>query len=292
MDMLEPNFFNIISEQWQFGLLAVLLALSLDFMFGEPAWLYARFRHPIVWVGVLISSLETLLWPLGKSPWMQIVFGGILVVITLTVCVLAGSLVVWFGTAIGLGWIVTGVVGSAFIASRSLYDHVKAVGDGIGHNLDEGRRAVSHIVGRDPGLLDEAAVARASLESLAENFSDGVVAPIFWFVIGGLPGLLGYKAINTLDSMIGHRNEKYLYFGRVAARLDDVVNWPAARLTGILISVSALIMPGTNFPDALQAIWRDAGNHNSPNAGWPEAALAGALGLALAGPRAYAGTTM
>ena len=144
-------------------------------------------------------------------------------------------------------------------------------------------------MGRDPGQLDEAGVARAALESLAENFSDGVVSPLFWFLLAGLPGLLAYKAVNTLDSMIGHRNPRYLYFGRAAARLDDVVNWPGARITGLLLCLAALLSPGLDAGRAWCVMWRDNGKHASPNAGWPEAAMAGALGLALAGPRSYQG---
>jgi adenosylcobinamide-phosphate synthase len=135
-------------------------------------------------------------------------------------------------------------------------------------------------------------VSRAALESLAENFSDGVVAPLFWFLLGGLPGLLAYKAINTLDSMIGYRDAKFLYFGRVAARLDDVANWPAARIAGALLCIAALLTPGASAANAWRAMWRDAGKHGSPNAGWPEAAMAGALGLALAGPRDYGDTVI
>lgn len=155
--------------------------------------------------------------------------------------------------------------------------------------LDGGRKAVSMIVGRDPETLDEAGVSRAAIESLAENFSDGVVAPAFWMVAAGLPGAAAYKAINTADSMIGHRTPRHARFGFAAARLDDLVNLPASRLTGLLLVVAAILMPGANPAAGWAAIWRDAHRHRSPNAGWPEAAMAGALGLALAGPRVYGG---
>jgi adenosylcobinamide-phosphate synthase len=155
--------------------------------------------------------------------------------------------------------------------------------------LDGGRRAVSQIVGRDPEALNEAGVARAAIESLAENFSDGVVAPVFWLAVGGLAGGVAYKAINTADSMIGHRTPRHNDFGFAAAKLDDVVNLPASRLCALLIVLAAGVTRDASASNAWNSVWRDARNHRSPNAGWPEAAIAGALGLALAGPRVYGG---
>ncbi len=266
---------------------AVFLALALDLLFGDPKWLYARITHPIVWIGDLISALEARLY----RPDGQIFLGAVLVAVTVSLCALFGVLVTWLGAMSGQGWIVTGIVGSIFLAARSLHDHVRAVADGLSQGLDgdleAGREAVSHIVGRDASQLDEAGVSRAALESLAENFSDGVVSPLFWFLLAGLPGLLAYKAVNTLDSMIGHRNERYLSFGRAAARLDDLANWPGARITGLLLCLGALLIPGVRASAAWAVMWRDHGKHASPNAGWPEAAMAGALGVALAGPRSY-----
>ena len=185
------------------------------------------------------------------------------------------------------GFIVVAILASSLIAQRSLYEHVARVADALERDgLDAGRRAVSQIVGRDPDALDEAGVARAAIESLAENFSDGVVAPVFWLAVGGLAGGAAYKAINTADSMIGHRTPRHEDFGFAAARLDDLVNLPASRLAALLIvlasGASARRTPG-------RAVWRDARKHRSPNAGWPEAAMAGALGLSLAGPRVYGG---
>ena len=168
-------------------------------------------------------------------------------------------------------------------------DHVEAVAHGLDEGLPEGRKAVSMIVGRDPDSLDQAAVSRAAIESLAENFSDGVVAPAFWMAVGGLGGGVAYKAANTADSMIGHRTPKHEAFGWAAARFDDLVNLPASRLTALLIVVAAVILPGMDASAAWRAVWRDAKKHRSPNAGWPEAAMAGALGVALAGPRSYGG---
>ena len=290
--MLEPVFPILTFDGWRLGIQAVFLAFALDLLFGDPKFVYARISHPVVWIGGLISVLEARLRPrrfAGHGQTLQIGLGAVLVVITVGISAGAGGVIAWLCAKTEYGWIITGIVGSVFIAGRSLHDHVGDVGRSLSRSLDDGRSAVSHIVGRDPAGLDEAGVSRAALESLAENFSDGVVAPLFWFLLGGLPGLLAYKAVNTLDSMIGHRDARYLYFGRFAARLDDVANWPAARLAGILLCIGALLSPGARISDGWRVMWRDANKHGSPNAGWPEAALAGALGLALAGPRSYDG---
>ena len=188
--------------------------------------------------------------------------------------------------------VVTGLLGSSLLAQRSLAAHVRAVATGLRRGLAEGREAVSHIVGRDPASLDAAAVARAAIESLAENFADGVVAPVVWGLLLGLPGLALYKAVNTADSMIGHRTARHERFGWAAARLDDVVNLPASRLGALWIVLAAALVPGADAGGAWRAVWRDAGGHRSPNAGWPEAAMAGALGLRLAGPRVYGGVSV
>jgi adenosylcobinamide-phosphate synthase len=163
------------------------------------------------------------------------------------------------------------------------------VAQGLERSLASGRRAVARIVGRDPLRLDRHGVARAAIESTAENFADGVLAPLFWGLLLGLPGMLAYKAINTQDSMIGHRSERYRHFGRVAARLDDLANWLPARLAALLLLAAALPLRGATPAEGWRALWRDAPHHRSPNAGRPEAAMAGCLGLRLAGPRHYAG---
>jgi adenosylcobinamide-phosphate synthase len=179
------------------------------------------------------------------------------------------------------------LIASTLIAQRSLYQHVVRVRTAFADGgLAEARRAVSMIVGRDPDQLDEAGVCRAAIESCAENFSDGVVAPVFWLALLGLPGLIAYKAINTADSMIGHLSPRYASFGWAAARLDDLVNLIPARLSGLLVAAVAPVAGGATAT-ALKMMWRDAAKHRSPNAGWPESATAGALGLALAGPRRY-----
>ncbi len=186
----------------------------------------------------------------------------------------------------------TAIAASTLIASRSLYCHVRDVAAALETGgLEAGRAAVSRIVGRDPQTLDSAGVARAAIESLAENASDGVAAPVFWFALLGLPGLAAYKAINTADSMIGHRTPRHEAFGWASARLDDLVNLPASRLTAALFALAALLHKAS-ARGALQAVLRDARRHRSPNAGWPEAAMAGALGLRLAGPRCYGGVVV
>ena len=205
------------------------------------------------------------------------------------------ALVAWAVTSLcvsagPLGFAALALLAASLPAQRSLGLHVSAVAEGLDAGLDGGRRAVANIVGRNPDALDEAGVARAAIESLAENFSDGVVAPILWTALGGLVGGALYKAINTADSMIGHRDERHAAFGWAAARLDDLVNLPASRLAALWLILGALLTPGASARNAARALWRDASHHRSPNAGWPEAAMAGALGLKLAGPRVYGET--
>ncbi len=189
-----------------------------------------------------------------------------------------------------LGFATLAFLAASLPAQRSLARHVRAVADGLVVGLTEGRRAVAMIVGRNPAALDEAGVARAAIESLAENFSDGVVAPILWTALGGLLGGALYKAINTADSMIGHKDERHGAFGWAAARLDDFINLPASRLAALWLILAASLTPGASAREAARAVMRDASRHRSPNAGWPEAAMAGALGLKLAGPRVYGDT--
>jgi adenosylcobinamide-phosphate synthase len=195
--------------------------------------------------------------------------------------------------ALPFGIIAVAALASTLLAQRSLGAHVARVADALEYEgLTAGRAAVAHIVGRDTAALDEAGVARAAIESLAENFSDGVVAPAFWMAIAGLPGAAVYKAINTADSMIGHRTERHEAFGWAAARLDDLVNLPASRLSALLIAAAAVAHGPERAAAAWRATWRDAHRHRSPNAGYPEAAMAGALGLALGGPRVYGGVAV
>jgi adenosylcobinamide-phosphate synthase len=310
------------------------LALVIEALFGYPDRLLRAVGHPVTWIGRLIGALDRTMNRDTMRPAWRRAAGAASVFI---VIVLSGAIA--YGLEAGLaglpgGVLLVSVLASTLIAQRSLHDHVATVAAALDRNLAAGREAVSHIVGRDPDALDEAGVARAAIESLAENFSDGVVAPAFWLASAGLAGGAAYKAINTADSMIGHRTARHGAFGFAAARLDDIVNLPASRLAALLI-VAAAALPdisrlrsrsGTNellhgddrgrsirsidenkttggasaksglpnlrrysWRNAWRAVIRDAPRHRSPNAGYPEAAVAGALGLALAGPRVYGG---
>jgi len=268
----------------------LLLALGLDALIGDPAALYARLPHPVVFIGRGIGNLDRRLNREQDSTALRRAAGIAACILLVTLSFGIGWLLHRSLSALPGGWIAEAVLISAFLAQNSLYRHVAAVARGLaGAGLRGGRRAVAHIVGRDPESLDEPAVCRAALESLAENFSDGVTAPLFWALLLGLPGILTYKAVNTADSMIGHRTPRHLAFGWASARLDDLLNIVPARLAGLVLAAAAFFMPGANPARAFSAMRRDAPLHRSPNAGWPEAAMAGALGLALAGPRRYGG---
>ncbi len=272
------------------AVLILTVALGLDAAFGYPDAIYRAIGHPVTWIGWLIGRLDTLLnqseWSPASRRFAGVVALCVFVAVPVAIALwlqhtLAGSLV---------GLCVLAIVTSTLIASRSLYDHVRDVANALeASGIEGGRLAVAKIIGRDPETLDEHGVARAAIESLAENASDGVVAPVFWFAVLGLPGLVAYKAINTADSMIGHRTPRHEAFGWAAARLDDLINLPASRLTGLLFAAAAIFLPGGSPRDALKAMHRDASKHRSPNAGWPESAMAGALGLKLNGPRSYGG---
>jgi adenosylcobinamide-phosphate synthase len=267
----------------------LLAALALDALFGYPDWIFRKIGHPVTWIGAAIRICERLLNREGMTPARRR-FGGILTIVGVTAAAsLGGWITQSIADALPGGWLLAAAAASTMIASRSLYEHVRDVAIALEKGgLDAGRCAVSRIVGRDPETLDAHGVARAAIESLAENASDGVTAPVFWFALLGLPGLAAYKAINTADSMIGHRTPRYEAFGWASARLDDLVNLPASRLTAAFFVLAALF-DGASPRGALRAIVRDARLHRSPNAGWPEAAMAGALGLKLAGPRFYEG---
>jgi adenosylcobinamide-phosphate synthase len=268
----------------------LLLALGLDALIGDPAALYAHLPHPVVIIGRGIHGLDQRL-NRERDPTATRRVAGIAACILLVALSLAiGWLLHRSLCTLPGGWVAEALLISAFLAQNSLYRHVAAVAQGLSdEGLPGGQRAVAHIVGRDPESLDKPAVCRAALESLAENFSDGVTAPLFWALLLGLPGILTYKAVNTADSMIGHRTPRHLAFGWAAARLDDFLNLVPARLAGFALAVAAVLLPSASSAGAFSAMRRDAPLHRSPNAGWPEAAMAGALGLALAGPRRYAG---
>jgi adenosylcobinamide-phosphate synthase len=271
----------------ELNLALAMAALVLEAIVGYPQGVFKAIGHPVTWQGRVISACERRL-NIGAPRWRRL--GGILTLIAL----LAASAI---PTALlqaclcryVLGGLALAVLAAALPAQRSLFDHVRRVAEALERDgLEAGRRAVSQIVGRDPAALDAPGVARAAIESLAENFADGVVAPIFWLAVAGLPGGFAYKAVNTADSMIGHKSERYRYFGWAAARFDDLVNLPASRLAALWLGLAA----GNRCRAAWRSVARDARRHRSPNAGWPEAAMAGALGLKLAGPRVYAGVVV
>ncbi|WP_444455576.1 adenosylcobinamide-phosphate synthase CbiB [Rhodobacter capsulatus] len=259
----------------------MVVAIAIDLALGWPDALYKRIGHPVTWIGALIARLEKGWNFKGRLRRLR----GVLVALAVigTTAVIAASVQIWLPSG-WLGILLGGVLAWPFVALRSMHDHVAAVAKPlIAGDLPGARQAVSMIVGRDPSRLDQPGVARAALESLAENSSDGIVAPLFWGCVAGLPGIAAYKAINTLDSMIGHRTERYEDFGWASARIDDVVNLIPARLTGLFFALAS-----SRRRAALAVMARDARAHRSPNAGWPEAALAGALDIRLSGPRIYA----
>ena len=244
----------------------------------------------MTWIGAIIAALERRFNRPTAAAGRRRTAG---VVALAAVVAGAGALAFVIETALlrlPFGMVAVAALASTLIAQRSLHDHVARVAGALEQNgLAGGRAAVAHIVGRDPDALDEAGVARAAIESLAENFSDGVVAPVLWLALGGLAGGTVYKTINTADSMVGHRTERFAAFGWAAARVDDLVNLPASRLAALLLIAAAAMTPGAAAAASMRAVRRDAHRHRSPNAGYPVAAMAGALGLALAGPRIYAG---
>lgn len=266
------------------------LAAVLEAACGYPPALLAAIGHPVMWIGALIDKLDTALnqpeFSERKRRWM-----GVLALILIV------GVPLWMtGAVLDLGYrflpapVMLGVQAVAtctLVAQKSLWTHVRAVGTGLRQGgLAGGRQAVAQIVGRDTAALDEAGIVRAALESLAENFSDGIVAPLLWAAVFGLPGAVFYKAVNTADSMIGHLTPRHAAFGWAAAKLDDAVNLPASRVAALCLILAA---PAEHRASARAAVRRDAPRHRSPNAGWPEAAMAGALGLRLAGPRLYKG---
>ena len=265
-----------------------LAALALEACAGYPGIVYRMIGHPVTWMGQWLAFLERHLnqarWRPALRRWL-----GVLTLALLLVMAALPALALGYGLGTSLpGFVALALAASSMIAQRSLDEHVRAVAVALETGgLPAGRLSVSMIVGRNPSVLDEAGVCRAAIESLAENFSDGIVAPAFWMVLGGLPGAALYKAANTADSMIGHRTQRYQAFGWAAARFDDCVNLPASRLAAAWLLLAACLCRGALPKAAWTSVWRDARRHRSPNAGWPEAAMAGALGLQLAGPRVY-----
>ena len=265
------------------------LSLLLERWQGYPPALQARIGHPVMWIGALLSGLEARLYKDGQSPQQRRARGMAAMLVVLLVTLAVTVAIQQILRLVPLGWLLEMVLATSFLAQKELGRAVQAVADALRTSLDAGREAVSHIVGRDPQQLDAAGVSRAAVETLAESTSDGVVAPWFWLVLFGLPGIAAYKAINTADSMIGHKNARYIDYGWAAARLDDLVNLVPARLSAVLITMACFFVSGASPSRAWQAATRDAKKHRSPNSGWPEAAFAGALGLSLGGPRSYDG---
>jgi adenosylcobinamide-phosphate synthase len=265
------------------------LALIIERGLGYPQRLTDLIGHPVIWMGRFIAFMERGVDKRERTPRQRREAGMFTVAVLLLVTLAITLVIQQLLRGIPFGWLLEILVATPLLAQKELGRAVEAVATALGTSLDAGREAVSHIVGRDPQALDEAGVSRAAIETLAESTSDGVIAPWFWLVLLGLPGIALYKAINTADSMIGHLNERYRDYGWAAAKLDDLVNWLPARLTAVLITAACFVTAHASPGSAWAMARRDARKHASPNSGWPEAAFAGALGFRLGGPRSYAG---
>ena len=263
------------------------LACLIERYIGYPSGLQRVIGHPVQWIGAFIDWLDTILNTKPGDELEGLLRGAAAVALLLLATALPAYFLQDILSRLPGGWVINALVATAFIAQKSMRDHVLDVSHALSSSIHDARKSVAKIVGRDTRELDESGVAKAALESLAENTADGIVAPVFWYAVLGLPGLVAYKAINTADSMIGHKSERHLFFGFCAAKLDDLVNLPASRLTALLFAAAAALKSTVAGKQALQSAWEDAGKHKSPNAGWPEAAMAGALGLKFGGPRNY-----
>lgn len=263
----------------------MLAALALDAVIGDPPALYRRIPHPVALMGGVISLCEKRFHRVSHSPMRQFLSGATVCVALLLLSVMLGWLLALLCARLPGGALLEVMLASALLASRELHRQVAACASALEEGLQAGRDTLLSLVGRERRFLDESGVSKAAIESLAENFSDAVVAPLFWGVLFGLPGLLTYKCLNTLDSMVGYKAPRYFWFGKCAARLDDAANFIPARLAGGLLCLAALTLSPRQGRAAWRAMRRDAHSHPSPNAGWPEAACAGALGIAIAGPR-------
>lgn len=273
-----------------------MLAVLAEGVLGYPQSLYAMIGHPVSWIGRLIAIAERALNQKKRSAAARFASGAAALAILLLIAAGAARLAEAGIAALGLPrplpLLLNALAAASLIAQRSLDDHVFAVRQSLEKGIEQGREAVAKIVGRDVDTLDASSVASAAIESVAESFCDGVVAPAFWIAAFGLAGGLCHKTINTADSMIGHRTVRYAAFGFAAAKLDDLVNFAPARLSALLVAAACLLTKGASLKGALRTLWRDSSGHPSPNAGWPEAAFAGALGLRIAGPRSYEGVNV
>jgi adenosylcobinamide-phosphate synthase len=263
------------------------VATLIERYFGYPDALFRIIGHPVQWIGAFIAWLDQSLNTKPDDEIEGLLRGGITVILLLGATALPAYIVQDLLNGIPGGWLINALIATAFIAQKSMRDHVQDVAHALSSSVTAARISVAKIVGRDTTGLDESGIAKAALESLAENTADGIVAPVFWYALLGLPGLVAYKAINTADSMIGHKSDRHLFFGFCAAKLDDLVNLPASRLTALFFAAAAAFTSTDSANQSLHAAWNDASKHKSPNAGWPEAAMAGALGLKFGGPRAY-----
>ena len=270
-------------------LILLIFAIIFDACIGDMKFLFRVIIHPITLIGSLISFLDEKLNRSKRGEIDRIMRGILCVLFMILISGIFSLGIVWLSFNHPMGWIIELLLITSLIAGRSLFDHVNKVTIKSKISLEEGREAVSHIVSRDVKRLDIFGVARAAIESTAENLSDGVIAPIFWYLLLGFPGLLIYKTINTMDSMIGYKTPKYKAFGMAAAKCDDLANLIPARLTALFILLASIFVPTTNPKKSLQIILRDSNKHQSPNAGWPEAAMAGALNISLAGPKKHQG---
>ncbi len=268
----------------------LFVALMLDALIGDPEALWRRIPHPVVLMGRMVDCLERGWNRPALAEGERRILGALAILVLVTAAAGVGCALAAAAAYLPGGALIEVACVAVLLAQKGLYRHVADVARALETNgLEAARRSVAHIVGRTPASLDEAAVSRAAVESLAENFSDAVVAPVFWYLVLGLPGIVACKMINTADSMIGHRSDRFRAFGGAAARLDDFANLIPARLAAVLLSLAAPAVAGASFRSGIRAAWRDAVRHRSVNAGWPEAAMAGALGFRLAGPRSYDG---
>ena len=265
--------------------IVLLAAMLLDGIFGDPKRLYRLVPHPIALLGGVIAWLEKRLNRGSHAAAMQFFLGAAMSFALIAFALLLGWLAMKLCAWLPGGIIIEALLASVLLAGRGLYDQVAACADALAKSASAGRDALAALVGRDPKFLDDSGIAKAAIESLGENFSDAIVAPLFWGLLLGLPGLVAYKTINTLDSMVGYRSEKHFWFGKFAARIDDLANFIPARLSALLVCLASMATSSTSWRGAAAAVTRDARRHASWNAGWPEAAFAGALGIAIAGPR-------
>lgn len=271
-------------------ILLAFLALFIEALIGYPDNVLRRIGHPVIWIGAFIAFCDRKFNREALPPLQRRLAGAATLFLVVLAAVVPAAVAQHLLLGGPIGLVIAAIAASSLIAQRSLSTHVRDVAAELDKGgVTAGRRAVARIVGRDTAVMKEEDICRAAIESLAENFSDGVVAPAAWLAVAGLPGIAAYKAINTADSMIGHLDQRYRDFGWASARVDDWINLPASRLTGLIVIAAAAVVPGASPGNAWRVMRRDARHHRSPNAGWPEAAFAGALGIALAGPRSYGG---